>query len=160
MDHLRPQRWNLSAIIRQLDRRLVEQTDNILVPTQIFSLRYFWLDGFFAAVSENFYLSFIPLFALAFGATSGQVGWLTAVANLAGAVALFPGARLAERGRKKARTNAPKDPADPSDPTDQIPQCPQCGAAMVLRTAKTGKNEGKQFWGCSADPECKGVVNI
>jgi MFS family permease len=55
----------------------------------------------FAAVSENFYLSFVPLFALAFGATSGQVGWLTAVANLAGAVAFFPGARLAERGPRK-----------------------------------------------------------
>ena len=101
VDHLRPQRWNWSAVIRPLDRRLIEQTDNVLVPTQIFGLRYFWLDGLFAAISENFYLGFIPLFALAFGATSGQVGWLTAVANLAGAVAFFPGARLAERGPRK-----------------------------------------------------------
>ena len=73
-DHLRPQRWNWSAVIRPLDRRLIEQTDNTLVPSQIFSLRYFWLDGLFAAISENFYLGFVPLFALAFGATSGQVG--------------------------------------------------------------------------------------
>lgn len=100
-DHLRPQRWNWSAVIRPLDRRLIEQTGDVLVPTQIFGLRYFWLDGLFAAISENFYLSFIPLFALAFGATNGQVGWLTAVANLAGAVAFFPGARLAERGPRK-----------------------------------------------------------
>lgn len=100
-DHLRPQRWNWSAVIRPLDRRLIEQTDNTLIPAQIFSLRYFWLDGLFAAISENFYLSFVPLFALAFGATSGQVGWLTAVANLAGAIAFFPGARLAERGPRK-----------------------------------------------------------
>lgn len=63
-------------------------------------------------------------------------------------------ARLAERARKK------RDPADPSDPTDQIPSCPQCRKPMVLRTAKTGKNEGKQFWGCTGYPECKGVVNV
>ena len=30
---------------------------------------------------------------------------------------------------------------------------------MVLRTAKSGKNAGKQFWGCSGYPDCKGAVN-
>lgn len=100
-DHMRPQRWNWSAAIRPLDRHLAEQTGSTLAPPQIFSLRYFWLDGLFAAISENFYLSFVPLFALAFGATNGQVGWLTAVANLAGAAAFLPGARLAERGPRK-----------------------------------------------------------
>jgi four helix bundle suffix protein len=45
------------------------------------------------------------------------------------------------------------------DPSDRIPCCPQCGKAMVLRTAKTGKHAGKQFWGCSGYPECKGAVN-
>ncbi|MDD5707205.1 MAG: four helix bundle suffix domain-containing protein, partial [Kiritimatiellae bacterium] len=43
---------------------------------------------------------------------------------------------------------------------ETIPPCPQCGKPMALRTARTGKNEGKQFWGCTAYPECKGVVNI
>lgn len=62
-------------------------------------------------------------------------------------------ARLAERSRKR-------DPSDPSDRSDPIPPCPQCGKPMALRTAKTGKNAGKQFWGCTAYPECKGVVNI
>jgi four helix bundle suffix protein len=56
-------------------------------------------------------------------------------------------ARLAERGRQKERA----DLSDRADPADQIPQCPQCGKAMVLRTAKTGRNAG--------NPECKGVVN-
>ena len=49
---------------------------------------------------------------------------------------------------------------DRPDPTDQIPVCPQCGKPMVLRTARTGKNEGNQFWGCTAYPECKGAVNL
>ena len=35
--------------------------------------------------------------------------------------------------------------------------CPKCGKPMVLRTAKTGDNQGKQFWGCSGFPKCRGV---
>lgn len=57
--------------------------------------------------------------------------------------------RLAERSRKKA-----------GGLTEQIPACPKCGKPMVLRTARNGENAGKQFWGCSSYPECKGVVNI
>lgn len=60
--------------------------------------------------------------------------------------------RLVERERRKA------DQANPSDPMDRIPPCPQCGKAMVLRTARTGKNAGQQFWGCSDYPKCKGTV--
>jgi four helix bundle suffix protein len=61
-------------------------------------------------------------------------------------------ARLAERQRRRDA------PSDPPDPSDCIPQCPKCGKTMVLRTAQKGKNAGKQFWGCSDYPECKGVV--
>ena len=61
-------------------------------------------------------------------------------------------ARLAERSRKQA------DQSDPSDPTGRIPPCPLCGKPTVLRTARSGKNAGRQFWGCSGYPECKGVV--
>jgi len=63
-------------------------------------------------------------------------------------------ARLAHRASKKS------DPPNPSDPSDLIPPCPQCGKPTVLRTAKSGKNAGKQFWGCSAYPDCKGIVNL
>jgi four helix bundle suffix protein len=35
--------------------------------------------------------------------------------------------------------------------------CPTCGATMVQRTARTGANAGKPFWGCSAYPKCKGL---
>lgn len=62
-------------------------------------------------------------------------------------------ARLAERQKKK-------DQSDPSAPSDLIPNCPQCSKPMVLRTAKTGRNAGQQFWGCTAYPECKGVVKL
>ena len=58
-------------------------------------------------------------------------------------------ARLAERNRKRKK-----------DPSDQIPDCPLCGSLMVLRTARSGKSAGKQFWGCSTYPDCRGVVNM
>ncbi|HOU09792.1 MAG TPA: NERD domain-containing protein [Clostridiales bacterium] len=44
---------------------------------------------------------------------------------------------------------------------DNVPQikfCSKCGREMVLRTAKTGENAGKQFWGCSGFPKCRNVI--
>ncbi len=35
--------------------------------------------------------------------------------------------------------------------------CPKCGRPMVLRTAKSGDNQGKQFWGCCGFPKCRAV---
>ena len=35
--------------------------------------------------------------------------------------------------------------------------CPKCGAALVLRTAKTGRTAGNQFYGCSGFPKCRYV---
>lgn len=63
-------------------------------------------------------------------------------------------ARIAHRAEKG------KNLPDPTDLSDLIPSCPQCGGAMALRTAKTGKNAGQQFWGCVSYPECKGLVKI
>ena len=40
------------------------------------------------------------------------------------------------------------------------PDCPTCSALMVKRTAKRGANAGKQFWGCSKYPECKGTREV
>ena len=102
VDHLRPQRWNWSAVMRPLDTHLEKQAEAPTSSTGIRNLRFFWLDGLFAAASENFYVSYVVLFALSYGATNGQVGGLTAVGNLLGALALFPGAKLIEMvGKRK-----------------------------------------------------------
>ena len=37
------------------------------------------------------------------------------------------------------------------------PDCPSCGQPMILRTSKRGANAGRQFWGCSTYPACKGT---
>jgi hypothetical protein len=38
--------------------------------------------------------------------------------------------------------------------------CSRCNAEMVLRKATKGKNAGNKFWGCSAFPKCRNVVEI
>lgn len=38
------------------------------------------------------------------------------------------------------------------------PRCLKCDSAMVLRTARSGANQGDQFWGCSNYPRCRGIV--
>ena len=60
-------------------------------------------------------------------------------------------ARLEERRKRRDRS-------DLTDRTDPLPACPKCGESMVLRTAKSGKNEGRQFWGCSAYLDCRGTI--
>ena len=53
-------------------------------------------------------------------------------------------ARIAERNRS----------------ADDSPKCPDCGQPMSVRTARQGQNEGKQFLGCSAYPDCKKTLPI
>lgn len=43
---------------------------------------------------------------------------------------------------------------------NDIPMCPKCGAPMKLRTASTGENKGRQFYGCSRFPKCKGIRQV
>jgi len=40
------------------------------------------------------------------------------------------------------------------------PTCPVCAGAMVKRTAQRGANAGRQFWGCSGYPSCRGIRAI
>ena len=40
------------------------------------------------------------------------------------------------------------------------PRCPKCGSEMILRTAKSGANQGEKFWGCSNFPKCRGILKV
>ncbi len=46
-----------------------------------------------------------------------------------------------------------------SQPTT-APLCPKCSSAMLLQTARRGRNAGKQFWGCRRYPQCDGTRNV
>jgi len=43
---------------------------------------------------------------------------------------------------------------------EAAPMCPECGKPMTRRKAKSGKNAGKEFWGCTGYPECRGVREL
>jgi ssDNA-binding Zn-finger/Zn-ribbon topoisomerase 1 len=45
-------------------------------------------------------------------------------------------------------------------PQTTSPRCPICGSIMLKRKAGKGANVGKEFWGCSQFPKCRGVVGI
>ncbi|MCM1337851.1 MAG: four helix bundle suffix domain-containing protein [Candidatus Amulumruptor caecigallinarius] len=40
------------------------------------------------------------------------------------------------------------------------PSCPICGKPMLRRMQKKGSGQGREFWGCSAYPACKGLRPI
>lgn len=42
----------------------------------------------------------------------------------------------------------------------KIPTCPNCGVKMVLRTAKKGRSEGEDFYGCRNYPRCQQMLKI
>jgi len=43
---------------------------------------------------------------------------------------------------------------------EDVNSCPKCSKLMVLRTARSGNNQGKQFLGCSDYPKCRMVRQI
>ena len=52
-------------------------------------------------------------------------------------------ARVAERARQ-----------------EDAPECPECGKPMHKRRARTGRNAGNEFWGCTGYPDCRGVRQV
>lgn len=38
--------------------------------------------------------------------------------------------------------------------------CPTCGSPMLLKTARKGPYVGQNFWGCSAYPSCRTIIDI
>jgi hypothetical protein len=41
-----------------------------------------------------------------------------------------------------------------------VKSCPKCGSEMVKRIAKSGKNKGNEFYGCSKYPACKEILSV
>lgn len=40
------------------------------------------------------------------------------------------------------------------------PKCPKCGRPMLRRMQKRGRQQGREFWGCSDYPRCDGFRSI
>ena len=102
LDHLRPHRLNWEALKHPEPAEAAAGVeDETLTPRRLAGIRWSWLDGLFTTVSDNLYLGFIVLYALAYGASTSQLGLLAAIQNLLGAVSLFPGARAADAARHR-----------------------------------------------------------
>lgn len=68
---------------------------------------------------------------------------------------------LKEGGIRERMTQArlaARDPQSaPQTDAAESPDCPLCGKPLRKRTARQGRNAGRQFWGCSAYPDYKGT---
>jgi len=66
------------------------------------NLRNFFFDGLFSAASDSIVLTYLPLFLLALGASSADIGLMTALASISATLILIPGAMLVDRiGQRK-----------------------------------------------------------
>jgi MFS family permease len=94
----------LARLVSPLDRSLARLAASRPAAVGVRRLRWFWLDSLFSNISLSFYASFVPLYALAYGANNAQIGQLTAVASLCSLVALLPGAAAIKLmgGQRKA----------------------------------------------------------
>ena len=92
--NIRPAPWRSQW--HQARRKLLFAAEGVVEP-QRRGLLFFWLDGLFAAASDSFIGPYLALYLLALGANGQQVGMLSAVVGLAGALMFLPGARLADR---------------------------------------------------------------
>ena len=79
-------------------------------------------------------------------------------------IELLNGRELEQLLRKTRTSGTERKTEPPRPPRKKVqadgPPCPSCGPPMVKRTARRGKNAGKQFWGCSRYPACKGIRQI
>lgn len=74
---------------------------------------------------------------------------------------LLGGSELEKMMRETPRAPAARPVATPATAGAgrAHPNCPLCANSMLLRTAQRGANAGKQFWGCSTYPSCRGTVS-
>jgi restriction system protein len=71
-------------------------------------------------------------------------------------IRLIDGRQLSKQMNKKGIGNDRIQPKmTPLLPA--IPDCPLCTKPMVSRVAKKGAHSGKQFWGCTNFPACRGT---
>ena len=70
-------------------------------------------------------------------------------------------ARLLEQGGYSEQLHAARiTRRDEQRTAADTPECPDCGKPMTRRTARQGIRAGKEFWGCSAFPKCRGTRNV
>jgi len=75
-------------------------------------------------------------------------------------IELIEGQQLSRMVQSAPASLIAAQPTNLSSQSPAVPQCPKCGAPMVLRTARKGAYVGRNFYGCSNWPRCRGIVNV
>ena len=77
------------------------------------------------------------------------------------------GAKIAQCLKKTKAPSTNTDQTDQSttpevteENTTSPPLCPKCGVPMIIREAKRGKFQGRQFYGCPNYPNCREVLPV
>ncbi|TCK05869.1 restriction endonuclease [Marinobacterium mangrovicola] len=74
-------------------------------------------------------------------------------------IGLINGAKL-DKMLRKAEQSMPEDTLRATETAPETLSCPKCSSPMVKRVARKGANAGREFWGCSRYPKCRGILNI
>ena len=93
------QRWRFRGRPLSDHPRTSYQTRIFGTPAQ----RWFYWDGLTANASDTVVQQFLSIYAIALGASNTQVGLIAIANGLAGALALYPGARIADRVASRKR---------------------------------------------------------
>ncbi len=82
---------------------------------------------------------------------------------------LYPLTQIDEVGKiahiKNIQQKTQKSVSKPTSLVEVTPEtaestCPRCGGKLVIRTAKKGERQGKQFLGCSNFPKCRYIEDL
>lgn len=147
-----PQASQVRAVPRSLRKDRSDQSDLAdLSDQQRWSLYSRWLDHVEPAIRANAIICLIH-----------QANFLLDRQISALEKAFVEGGGYSEQLATERLRQRRQDRSDPSDPSNlcKPPPCPTCGSLMALRTAKSGKNSGSQFWGCTNYPNCKGTARV
>ena len=71
---------------------------------------------------------------------------------------IAPSDRVAMVSRPQVQAQQDEPSAIGGSEEQTTPVCPKCSGPMIKRMAKGGENAGKEFWGCSQFPKCRGVL--
>lgn len=100
------------------------------------------------------------------GSLSGKgLLWLLGIGGVFFALVKLSGRKEVKKEAERksaetARLEAIERAKPPKEQWDALSLCLLCGSPMVTRTAKTGRNRGKQFLGCTSYPRCLGTRKI
>lgn len=71
----------------------------------------------------------------------------------------YPSAEIMQKVEAALKNRFPMQGGPPPG-RGSAPYCPKCSIPMQLRTAKSGANAGRQFWGCSNYPKCREILTL